>query len=132
MTMAGWLIFAVLTFFIVGTGVLIGYDQGSDFGMFIGVVVGLIVSGLVLGIMMWYFGNTASGKRAIKTQRSDFDDGLKRTISVYDIEGDLIKEYSGKFDIGYDGNKILFDDENNKRHIIYYPTGTVIIDEIGE
>ena len=28
-----------------------------------------------------------------------------------------------------DENRILFDDEDGKRHVIYYPTGTIIIDE---
>ena len=32
----------------------------------------------------------------------------------------------------YDDDRILFDDENGLRHIIYYPTGTVIIDEVSE
>ena len=49
---------------------------------------------------------------------------------MYDMNGGLIQEYSGKFDIDYDDDRIIFDDENNKRHVIYYPTGTIIIDEV--
>ena len=56
--------------------------------------------------------------------------GIDRTVKVYDVNGKLIQEYDGKFDIEYDDDRIVFDDENNKRHIIYYPTGTIIIDEV--
>ena len=56
--------------------------------------------------------------------------GIKRKVAVYDIEGDIIAEYQGSFDIEYDDDRILFDDENGLRHIIYYPTGTVVIDEV--
>lgn len=29
----------------------------------------------------------------------------------------------------YKCDRILFDDEQGKRHVIYYPTGTVTVDE---
>ena len=79
--------------------------------------------------MLWWFNNTASGKRAFKTQESNFNDGIERMVKVYDVNGELIVGYDGKFDITYDDDRILFDDENGKRHIIYDPTGTVVIDE---
>jgi len=41
----------------------------------------------------------------------------------------MIKTYDGKFDIDHDDNRIIFDDEQGKRHVIYYPTGTVVVDE---
>ena len=71
-----------------------------------------------------------AGKRAIKTQQSNLGGGIERKITVYDVQGDMIAEYEGKFDIEYDDDRILFDDEQGLRHIIYYPTGNVIIDEI--
>lgn len=85
---------------------------------------------LLLIFMIWYYGNTESGQRAFKTQKSNFEGGIVREVKVYDVTGGIIKEYSGKFDIEYDDDRILFDDENGKRHTIYYPTGTVIIDEV--
>ena len=69
--------------------------------------------------MGWFY-------RSICNNNSNF------LYNVYDMDGDIIKEYEGKFDIEYDDDRILFDDENNLRHIIYYPTGTVIIDEVSE
>ena len=48
-------------------------------------------------------------------------------------EGDLIHEYTGKFDIEFNDNeRILFDDENGNRHVIYFKTGTVIVDEVDD
>lgn len=46
--------------------------------------------------------------------------GLNRTLYVYDQNGDLVKEYKGKFDIEVNeyGNKVKFD-LNGKRVLIY-------------
>ena len=92
-------------------------------------IAGIAIIVVLLIGMLWWFNNTASGKRAFKTQESNFNDGIERMVKVYDVNGELIVEYDGKFDITYDDDRILFDDENGKRHIIYYPTGTVVIDE---
>ena len=57
--------------------------------------------------------------RAMKSQGINFGDGLVREVLVYDETGNLIKEYKGKFDIDYDNDRIVFDDENDLRHVIY-------------
>lgn len=68
--------------------------------------------------------------RACKDYQSDVGGGLYRTVKVYDIDGDLIEEYTGKFDIETDNSTyILWDDEMGKRHIIYFSTFNIIIDE---
>ncbi|MCD8082214.1 MAG: hypothetical protein LUE86_01485 [Clostridiales bacterium] len=58
--------------------------------------------------------------------------GISRLVRVYDMEGDLIEEYAGTFDVETDEHYVLFDDEKGKRHMIYYTTGTIIIDEVEE
>lgn len=78
----------------------------------------------------WYSYHTESGKRAYKDQQSNINGGIYREVKVYDIEGDLMAEYSGKFDVETTPEYVLFDDENGNRHIIYYTTGTIIIDEL--
>ena len=88
----------------------------------------IVIGAWAIGI--WYYNGTEAGKRALKTQESNFNGGIKRRVTVYDVEGDMIAEYEGKFDIEYDDDRILFDDEQGLRHIIYYPTGNVIIDEL--
>ena len=132
MTIIGWVIYAALAFCIVlacmGIGSTISIDEVS------GAIKGLFVSAAIcivlLACMLFYFNGTASGKRAYKTQESNLHNGIDRSVEVYDATGNLLKSYSGKFDIDYDDNRIIFDDENNKRHVIYYPTGTVIVDEV--
>ena len=95
-----------------------------------GAVIALIVGVSICAGIVWWSFNTESGKRAYKDQQSNLDGGIQRTVSVYDINGELIKEYSGKFDIETDEESyILFDDEDGHRHIIYYTTGTIIVDE---
>lgn len=98
------------------------------YGIIALVISVIIMAGIIAG-EIWYFNNTAVGTRAKKSIKSNLENGIERSVKVYDVEGDLIQQYDGKFDLTYDSDRILFDDENGKRHIIYYTTGTVIIDE---
>ena len=100
-----------------------------------GKILGIIVC-ITIAIGIWVAGwfyctHTEGGKRALKTQQSNLNGGIERRVLVYDVSGNVIADYQGKFDVEYDDDRILFDDEEGLRHIIYYPTGTVIIDEIG-
>lgn len=61
-----------------------------------------------------------SAKRNLKGFQSDWNNGIERTIKVYDVNGKLIQQYDGKFDIDYDDSRILFDDENGKRHQSFF------------
>ena len=68
--------------------------------------------------------------RSCKDFQSDHNGGLYRTVKVYDIDGELVAEYTGKFDIETDHSTyILWDDEMGKRHIVYFSTFNIIIDE---
>lgn len=131
MTLGGWILFGILAAIIVATGLGIAVGACSNtWPMIITLVItAALVVGLLIG-MLAYFKHTESGKRSMKTWESELNEGIKRTVRVYDVEGDLIQEYSGKFDVDYDDDRIIFDDQDGKRHVIYYPTGTVIIDEI--
>ena len=123
-TVGAWILMFLIPVVVI---ILIYFDLLK---LRLGISVGIITLIIVFGFNYWYFNNTAKGQRAYKTQESNFNRGIERRVSVYDVEGDLIQEYEGKFDIEYDDDRILFDDENGLRHIIYYPTGTVIIDEV--
>lgn len=96
------------------------------------IIVGLLIIIAAWSIGGWYYTGTEAGKRAVKTQQSNFGGGIERRITVYDVEGDVIAKYEGRFDIEYDDDRILFDDEEGLRHIIYYPTGNVIVDEVAK
>lgn len=72
----------------------------------------------------------ASCDRWKKSMDSEYNGGLEREVIVYSATGEEIWRFSGKFDIDCSDGRLLFDDENNKRHTIYFQNGTVIINEI--
>lgn len=96
-------------------------------------VVSAISIALVIIASAFYLTSTEGGKRFIKDLTSNVSGGIPRHVRVYDINGELIEEYKGTFDVETtNDNYILFDDENGLRHIIYFTTGTIIIDELGQ
>ena len=132
MTIGAWVVVGCIA--ITGLGVagisLYFAVTYKSAGYGTGGVVIFIFTVICCGLFIWYRSNSASGQRALKDQQSNLSGGIERTVSVYDINGELIEQYSGKFDIGTDRSSyILFDDEQGKRHIIYYTTGTIIVDE---
>lgn len=132
MTISGFIVFILLTLCIIAVAYVIGCLIDTKAGMIISTIIGLVICIAMWGLGFWYYNNTESGKRAFKTQESNLSGGIERKVTVYDVEGDAIAEYQGKFDVEYDNDRILFDDENGCRHIIYYPTGNVIIDEVSK
>lgn len=136
MTVGGWAIFWIITIIIAAFAIVIcmaNYDEKN--GAIIVAITILVAVFVIFGLnrgMSWWFSNTESGKRAIKTQESNFEGGINRSVKVYDAVGNVLQEYSGRFDVDFDGDeqRILFDDENGKRHVIYFKTGTVIVEEI--
>lgn len=115
---------------IMGIAIAIGIGWDSAIPGIITFLIGIIVMGCIISGELWYYNNSESGKRALKTQKSNYTGGITRQVKVYDVNGKVIQEYKGKFDLEYDDDRILFDDEKGNRHIIYYTTGTVIIDEL--
>lgn len=133
MTIGGIIIAVLLTLIAIVVSLFFIVDEYMRIiSKIIGVAVTLFIVAAVWGGLLWYFNNTESGKRALKTQKSELNGGITREVKVYDMEGDLVQSYKGKFDVDYDNDRIIFDDENGLRHIIYYPTGTVVIDEVTE
>ena len=90
-----------------------------------------IIAFILLAVMLLTFCSCSeSFARSCKDMDSNFNGGLHRTVKVYTYDGDLVAEYSGKFDIETDNKTyILWDDEYGKRHIIYYTNFNIIIDE---
>ena len=129
MTVGGWIAFVVIAALIIGFAQYVVIDElnGTKFKT---LLISCVVVVGILCVMLFYYNGTAMGKRAFKTQESELNDGIYRTVRVYSMDGQLIQEYNGKFDVDYDDNRIIVDDDHDKRHIIYYPTGTVIIDEV--
>ena len=119
MTIDGWIMFALIAGCLVFAAVFGAvFCENIAARITIPVICVLATIGLLIG-MLWYFGNTASGQRAITDQKSDFENGLERVIRVYTADGNIIAEYEGIIDIeGNDGGYVLFDYQG-KRYTYY-------------
>lgn len=92
-------------------------DNASSIALTI--IIGMaIIIGIWVGVK-WYYGNTASGQRALVDQKSELNNGLERTITIYTADGEVIAKYTGVIDIeGNDGGYVIFDFEG-KRYTYY-------------
>lgn len=131
MTIGTIILCSVLALCLLILGVVIAVCAESIPGKILGIIVCIAIAVGIWVAGWFYCTHTERGKRALKTQQSNLNGGIERRVLVYDVSGNVIADYQGKFDITYNNDRILFDDEKGLRHIIYYPTGTVIIDEIG-
>ena len=130
MTIAGWVVFAVIAVCLI-LGAVCGAILCENIvaRITIPIICVLVTISLLIG-MLWYFGNTASGQRAMVDQKSDLGNGLDRIVRVYTANGDIIAEFEGKIDIeGNDGGYVLFD-YDGKRYT-YYNCFVESIAEIG-
>ena len=119
MTITGWVLFALFAFIIgaFAVGAFMMFDSVA--AKSISVIVGVILIFALLFGMFWYFNNTASGQRALLDQKSDFNNGIERTVTVYTANGEVIAQYTGKIDIDTnDGGYVKFDFDG-KRYIYY-------------
>lgn len=70
----------------------------------------------------------ASCSRAWTDMKSEFGNGLQRTITVYTADGNIIAQYEGKIDIAdAEGGYVKFD-WNGKRYMYY----NCFVEVIGE
>ena len=130
MTIDGWIIFAIIAVLLI-LGAICGAVLCENIAarIMVPILCALATIGLLVG-MLWYFGNTASGQRAMVDQQSELGNGLNRIVRVYTANGDIIAEFEGKIDIeGNDGGYVLFDYEG-KRYT-YYNCFVESIAEIG-
>ena len=131
-TIGGWVIFIIgLIALLIGGGLMAYYMKKKEtMKVILSVVSGVLLAALCIGGVLIYSG-TEAGKRAYKDQESNFSGGIRRTVTVYDINGNLVKEYAGEFDVETENlpDYFLFDDEQGKRHIVIPGTSTVFIDE---
>lgn len=72
----------------------------------------------------------ASWSRIGKNVKSEVDNGLKREIKVYNVDGKVIFSQKGKFDIKYEDHDLQYVDSHNLKHNIYIGSGTVVVDEL--
>lgn len=82
----------------------------------------------LLAAMVLSLAGCASWNRELKSFESDISGGLNRTVTVYSYDGDVLGQWSGKFDVSESENETFFD-VGGKRVIIQ--DGIVINEENG-
>lgn len=80
---------------------------------------------LILVTLMFCLSGCASWSRSLKSIGSDFSGGLDRTVTVYSYDGQILGQWSGKFDVSESEQETYFD-VNGKRVIIQ---GGIVINE---
>lgn len=127
----------IICFVLVGLGLVaayIGCKYTFDWRepKVAAIVVEIFLMILLIAGCGAYRTQTESGKRGLKSWKSETSGGINRTVTVYDVKGKELAKYTGRFDVEENSSegivKIKFDCKG-KRHIIYAQTGTVLIDE---
>lgn len=90
-------------------------------------LVVIIIVALVIGLLVFMF-NGAGFQRTLKSFKSNYTGGLYRTVSVYDYNGNLLREYGpAMIDISESENETFFD-YNGQRIVIH--NAIVIVEEV--
>lgn len=67
--------------------------------------------------------------RSIKSMQSEWGGGLERVITVYSVDGTIIEQYEGKFDVEVRENGwLVFIDEMNDK-VMISPASIVVVEE---
>ena len=94
-----------------------------------GVLIFIIVVALMIGMLIFAF-SSANFQRTLKSWRSNYTGGLYRIVSVYDYNGNLLREYGpAMIDISESENETFFD-YNGTRIVIH--NAIVIVEEVNK
>lgn len=130
-TLVDYVMLGSVLILLVIIGIIVAFSELGKFRI-LAIVAEIIIMVLIAGGCFAYRTGTESGKRGLKSWKSETSGGLNRTVTVYDVKGKELAKYTGRFDIEERTSegivKIKFDCKG-KRHIIYAQTGTVLIDE---
>lgn len=131
-TLLDWILFGIVFACMIGVVIFMIVEKVGAKYKIIALIIEVVLLVAMVGGCAAYHTKTESGKRSLKTWQSETTGGIDRTVTVYDINGEEVARYSGRFDVEESSQegvvKIKFDC-NGKRHIIYAQTGTVLIDE---
>lgn len=121
MTVGSWIGLIIIWLTIIGFAWFAAWVQYDNNRIWAMVLIIILAIGLCIGsyaAFRWYHTSTASGIRALTDERSDFQNGLERTITVYTSTGQILAQYKGKIDLEMDQDYIKFDWQG-KRYIYY-------------
>ena len=95
------------------------------------VIAFILTVSLVMGGAVLYINKSQSGIRLKKEYTSEYHGGIKRELKVYSMNGTLLYEDTGKFDVDYDDGRIKYVDQHGKVKIIYLgDSASVVVKEI--
>lgn len=131
-TLLDWILFGIVLACMIVVIIFMIVEKVEAKYKIIALIIEVVLIVAMVGGCAAYHTKTESGKRILKTWQSETSGGIDRTVTVYDINGEEVAKYTGRFDVEESSQegvvKIKFDC-NGKRHIIYAQTGTVLIDE---
>ena len=94
-----------------------------------GVIIFIIVVALMVGMLIFALSG-ANFQRTLKSWKSNYTGGLYRIVSVYDYNGNLLREYGpAMIDISESENETFFD-YNGTRIVIH--NAIVIVEEVNK
>ena len=125
MTIGGWTGYVLLLAIIIAGTVMICMVCETVAMKIVWSIGGVILSIIVLAGFLFYFNCTESGKRELKTEKSNLHGGIERTVTVYDYNGNRIDSWTGTFDATNSEYETYFD-INGKRVVIH---GGIVINE---
>ena len=94
-------------------------------GKAVWISIGVVLCLVTVPGFLFYYNATESGKRAVKTERSNLSGGINRTVTVYDYNGNRINSWTGTFDVTNSEYETYFDIDG-KRVVIH---GGIVINE---
>ena len=93
------------------------------------ILIIILIAALMIGMLIFAFSG-ANFQRTIKSWKSNYTGGLYRIVSVYDYNGNLLREYGpAMIDISESENETFFD-YNGTRIVIH--NAIVIVEEVNK
>lgn len=93
------------------------------------IIYSIIIAVVLLGLLVLMFSG-AGFQRTLKSFKSNYTGGLYRIVSVYDYNGNLLREYGpAMIDISESENETFFD-YNGNRIVIH--NAIVIVEEVNK
>lgn len=118
MPIGTWIAVILLLCLIIGIAAIIMYYIDTATATIIGTLVTIAICVATILGFRWYYANTAAGQRAMLDQKSNLQNGIERTVTVYTADGKQLAQYRGKIDISDSDGYVKFDFDG-KRYIYY-------------
>lgn len=98
---------------------------------------GGIIAILVVALTIYLVVNSSGCKRQQVRWESEYSYGIERKVTMYSINGEVVREWEGRIDVEYRGNAtadLMFFDKNGEateRLVVSYGCGQLVVEEVG-